>query len=285
MKERNQTIDLEENKEVGDIGPEELFRPVKLQRQTGSAYDDMFGDSPEFSFTKLLETINLRAVNFTKECDLPSMDLSALYCLGLTLQEYARYMSTDLVTEKRTLEGLDPLNSLLSKKEIQSNEISAIIERYKPKKKQIHQQPNNKIPTRMPIEQEFKLKDIHHKFRLETGQSYYEDILNSNDWRHTLRKKRGKKEIERDELEAKERREQNKIRAQKLVAERAIAEEKRRIEQEKNRQAFLVQQKDNKSSLKLEEEDGDIFDLSEKKKMKSKLSKPKLKKRKMVNPF
>lgn len=216
------------------------------------------------------------------------MDLSALYCLGLTLQEYARYMSTDLVTEKRTLEGLEPLNSLLTKKEIESNQISALIERYKPKKKQIHQQSDNKIPTRMPIEQEFKLKDTHHTFKLETGQSYYEDILNSNDWRHTLRKKRGKMEIERDELEAKERREQNKIRAQKLVAERAVAEEKRRIEQEQNRQAFmLIRQNENKNLKRLkleEEEEGDIFDLSEKKK-KPKLSKPKLKKRKMTTLF
>lgn len=55
MKERNQSI--EENKEVSDIGPEELFRPVKLQRQTGSAYDGKNYILPNSKINKLTKNI------------------------------------------------------------------------------------------------------------------------------------------------------------------------------------------------------------------------------------
>lgn len=128
------------------------------------------------------------------------MDLSALYCLGITIQEYARYLGTDLLTEKRATENLPPLNTLFDQQEIASQQLTSIIETHK----QIR-----------PIKQDLVNKNV----------PYYEKMLRSQTWENTLKKKRNP---EADAIAAKIRREKNEIRIQKNKIEKALKQEEAR---------------------------------------------------------
>ncbi|KAI8075861.1 uncharacterized protein B0P05DRAFT_588280 [Gilbertella persicaria] len=65
-------------------------------------------------FMKLLEAINMRASHIAQTYpDFPSLDLSALYCMGIMVQEYVRYLNSDILIDKQRLENRPTLNSLL----------------------------------------------------------------------------------------------------------------------------------------------------------------------------
>lgn len=241
-----------------------------------------------------MESINERAGNFSKDCQLPKMKLSALYCLGVTIQEYSRYLATDIVTEKRAIEGLEPLTSLFSPDERNQQKLDSHVEKYKPKD----------IPAvvvdkedHVPSKASKKLTNVNgpysfrkqHKFNVVTSTqpSFYDKMLDSTDWRSALKKK--KRNPEAEEKAAEKRREKNKLLAQKIAAERVLQQEQKKHEQSLRKlqnnqyhQPLSEQTKHDVAKRKIKEEERDIFDTSKKRETIN--SKP-IKKKKSVNPF
>lgn len=185
----------------------------------------------------------MRALDFPIHSKFPSMDLSALYCLGITIQEYARYLGTDLLTEKRANENLAPLNTLFNQQEIDSQHLDSIIETHK---------------QNLPIKQAL-VNPIN--------VPYYEKMLRSSAWENTLKRKRNP---EADAAAAKIRREKNEIRVQKNRIEKALKQEE-------------VRQKTGQKRVKIEvllppTPPADMFDMTRKapiqKKKKRKVANP-----------
>ncbi|KAG2234305.1 hypothetical protein INT48_000755 [Thamnidium elegans] len=275
-----------EDQDLGEYGPHRIFQPIPLEN---SLCND--------------KTINERAVNFSRDCQLPKMNLSALYCLGVTIQEYSRYLATDILTEKRVTDGLKPLNSLFSQDELDEQNLDSIIEKYKPDDDVPAVVDDDDTPAATTHE---KLTDMngpysfrnYHKFNVatSTNQSFYDKMLNSSDWRNVLKKKR--RDPEADEQAAEKRREKNKLLAQKIASERVLQEERMKQEQKlkilqntnnnNNNNQYQPQLEQikpmAKRKLKREEEKqtGDIFDMSKKRKTINPKAK---KKKKSANPF
>ncbi|GAA5811099.1 hypothetical protein MFLAVUS_004528 [Mucor flavus] len=279
----------EEDQDLNELGSGELFEPFRFENYLSS---DIV-EGTEYNLVRLLESINERAGNFSKDCQLPKMKLSALYCLGVTIQEYSRYLATDIVTEKRATEGLEPLTSLFSPDERNEQKLDSLVEKYKPK-----DIPAVVVDTedRVPKKASKKLTNVngpysfrtHHKFNVATSTqpSFYDKMLDSSDWRNVLKKKQ--RDPEAEERAAEKRREKNKLLAQKIAEERVLQQEQKKQEQSlrmlQNNQYHQPQSEQTKPAVakrKIKEE-GDIFDTSKKRKTVS--SKPK-KKKKSANPF
>lgn len=130
------------------------------------------------------------------------MDLSALYCLGVTIQEYARYLGTDLLSEKRATESLPPLNTLFDQQEIDSHQLPSIIKTNK------QTRPKHQAIVNTPV-------------------PYYEQMLRSATWENTLKRKRNP---EADAAAAEIRRQKNEVRVRKNKIEKALKQEEARQE-------------------------------------------------------
>ncbi|GAA5799066.1 hypothetical protein EDC94DRAFT_651024 [Helicostylum pulchrum] len=279
----------EEEEDQKELGAPQLLEPFRFENYLGS--DDAEGT--EYNLVKLLETINQRAANFSRDCRLPKMKLSALYCLGVTIQEYSRYLATDILTEKRATDGLEPLTSLFGQDELNEQTIDSIIEKHKPKDdKHIPAVVENDVPAATTTTSK-KLTNgrnpfgPHHKFNVttSTNPSFYDKMLDSSDWRGVLKKK--KRDPEAEEQAAEKRREKNKLLAQRIAEERVLLEERKKQEQSKrmlqnaNQYQPQVEQEKPVAKRKIKEE-GDIFDTSKKRKTVSTKAK---KKKKSANPF
>lgn len=188
----------------------------------------------------------MKALDFPVNSKLPRMDLSALYCLGATVQEYARYLGTDLLTEKRATENLEPLNTLLDQQEIESQQLLSIINAHKPIRPKLHAEVNK-------------------------SPSYYEQMLRSPAWENTLKWKRNK---EIHAAAATVRRERDDIVNQKDRLERALKREgeRQQVGEKRVKTEYILPPTPPQ----------DMFDVS---RQTSKSTKPLRKKRKNANPF
>lgn len=125
----------------------------------------------------------------------PKMDLSALYCLGITIQEYVRHLSTDLLAQKRAAENKPPINNFYTPQEIQARTLEAVIQKYKPQTSTIaHAQHASTITARPNIDQELhrSAKQAQHRVEIKTSEkaTRYDKILADPKWTGTLVKNR-----------------------------------------------------------------------------------------------
>lgn len=137
----------------------------------------------------------MRASDLPLQSQFPKMDLTSLYCLGITIQEYARHLSTNILTQKLASENAPQLNTLLTPEEIQSRSITAAIEHYKQKKPVKHATTaviNPRPDIRQELSSHARSIKYHQNdpFHVDTvnGDTYYQKMLRSTDWENVLRK-------------------------------------------------------------------------------------------------
>lgn len=208
----------------------------------------------------------MRAIDIPLQSQFPKMDLSALYCLGITIQEYARHLSTNILSQKRASENLPPLNTLFSQEELDDRSLSAIIEKYKPTTQKI--QPVPTVQPRPNIEQEMSKKVRQKKSHMDypltinttKEEPYYEKMLRMPEWEGLLRKNR---DPETAALAALMRRENNDRLMKKRKLEQEAAETAAAVEKEEK----LRQQQQREKEIKQEQflpptPPADIFDMA-----------------------
>ncbi|KAK4516538.1 uncharacterized protein ATC70_011512 [Mucor velutinosus] len=149
-------------------------------------------DPEKFAFIKLLEAINLRASEMSAlQPTFPKMDLSALYCLGITIQEYVRHLSTDVLAQKRAAENKSPINNSYTPQEIKARTLEAVIQKYKPQTSTIaNAQHAPPVTARPNIDQELhhSAKHPHHQVEIKTSEKAgrYDKIASDPKWTGTL---------------------------------------------------------------------------------------------------
>lgn len=173
----------------------------------------------------------MRASELPLQSQFPKMDLTALFCLGFTIQEYARYLSTNILTQKLASENSPQLNTLFTQEEIQSRTIAAAIENYK-RKIPVKHSTDAVVDPRPDIREELSshARSIKYRqndpFNVDTvnGDTYYQKMLRTTDWENVLRKD---KDPEAAAVAAKLRREKDERRQAKKL-EKLIKKEKKR---------------------------------------------------------
>lgn len=137
----------------------------------------------------------MRASDLPLQSQFPKMDLTSLYCLGITVQEYARHLATNILTQKLASENTPQLNTLFTPEEIQSRSITAAIENYKQKKPVKHATSvviNPRPDIRQELSSHARSIKYHQNdpFHVDTvsGDTYYQKMLRSTDWENVLRK-------------------------------------------------------------------------------------------------
>ncbi|KAI8327049.1 hypothetical protein EDC96DRAFT_532999 [Choanephora cucurbitarum] len=168
------------------LDSEDLLRHVK-PKDNHILYDE----HDQHLFIKLLEAINMRATHITQiHPTFPSMDLSALYCTGIIIQEYVRYLSTDLLQQHQALENRPVLTTHFSSSELKAQSIEGILQTHK---------PSNRLPSheiRPNLEKEAGALErkrrayASHQMDVMTCKTGYEDLLEDPEWQGVLRKKK-----------------------------------------------------------------------------------------------
>lgn len=127
------------------------------------------------------------------------MDLSALYCLGITIQEYARHLSTDILTQKKAVENKPSIDSAYTSEEIKSRTLESIIQKFKPQKSTIiHAKDDLQVTARPNIEQELSFSsrerraNINHQVEIQTSNkgNPYDQLFLEPEWKGSVAKKR-----------------------------------------------------------------------------------------------
>jgi hypothetical protein len=235
----------------------------------------------------------MRAIDLPMQAQYPKMDLSALYCLGITIQEYARHLSTNILTQKRSSQCLPSINTLFSAEELESKKLYNVIEKYKSKVKRRPIQPVPTVAARPNIEQEMskqvrqKKSHMDHSLRIKQDEeTYHEKILRKPEWQSLLKK------IRDPEAAA---RKANILRREHSARQATAAVlKKRKLEEEEKQEALIVNLQDHKQQQhipKIKQErflpfttPGDVFDMasssSQQKKKKPSSSSSNKKKRK-----
>jgi hypothetical protein len=216
----------------------------------------------------------------------PRMDLSALYCLGITIQEYARYLNTDLVTQKRQLEKKPVLDTFLEPKEIQEQSASGLIEKYKakpaiqPKNTSIHVVPRPNLEDDFNSAEKIKRARTRQQIEVKTSNKETEQdkMMKHPEWKGALTKTR--RNHEEESSEASKRRAESEKEKARIRAERKRNLERQRQREERRKQLQSISQPplEAETVRYVKQEPVDMFDLSN-----ESLQKPLAKKRKLVS--
>lgn len=127
------------------------------------------------------------------------MDLSALYCLGITIQEYVRHLSTDILTQKTASENKPSINNAYTPEEIKSRTLESVIQKFKPQKSAIiHAKDDLQVTARPNIEQELTFSSreqrasINHQVEIQTSNkgNPYDQLFLDPEWKGAVAKKR-----------------------------------------------------------------------------------------------
>ncbi|KAL7319967.1 hypothetical protein PS15m_003040 [Mucor circinelloides] len=195
-------------------------------------------DPEKFAFIKLLEAINLRASEISAlQPTFPKMDLSALYCLGITIQEYIRHLSTDVMAQKRAAENKQPINNSYTPLEIKARTLEAVIQKYKPQTNTIALAKHaTQVTARPNIDQELhhSAKHVHHRVEIRTSDkaTHYEKIVSDPKWTGTLVK--SPRDLKANSEQAADRRAKAEANQKKrLEAQQALIEREKRQQKEK----------------------------------------------------
>ncbi|KAI8373773.1 hypothetical protein BD560DRAFT_394346 [Blakeslea trispora] len=172
------------------LGPKDLLQHVKPNK---IANNNALNEEHEpHLFVKLLEAINMRASHITQvHPQFPRMDLSALYCVGMVIQEYVHHLSTDILQTKQALEARPTLSTYFSQAELEAQSIEGLLQTYRP-----HRPKSSLIGIRPNLETEAgaleRKKRAHasHQTDVITSKTGYEDLLKDPEWKGVLRKKR-----------------------------------------------------------------------------------------------
>jgi hypothetical protein len=233
----------------------------------------------------------MRAADLSEtQSTFPRMDLTALYCLGITIQEYARYLNTDLVTQKRQLEEKPALDTLLSPEEINQQSVRALIEKYKtepvlkPKSTSVYVVPRPNLEDELSHAEKTKRARARHQVEVKTSnkETQYDQLMNNPEWRVSLRAKRdieaeavaadkrradAEKEklritAEREQRQQKRQRQQEERQKQQEEHQRQQEERQKQQERQKQLENIPPQKQQTKKTQNIKEEPVDIFDLS-----------------------
>ncbi|KAL9548330.1 hypothetical protein MBANPS3_005736 [Mucor bainieri] len=200
-------------------------------------YDE--NDPEKFAFVKLLEAINLRASEISSiQPNFPKMDLSALYCLGITIQEYVRHLRTDVLTQKRAADNKPPINDLFTPNEIQASTLEAVIQKYMPQTSTVaHVEHAPPVAARPNIDEELhpSAKRPHHQVEIKTSEkaNRYDKIASDPKWTGTLVKSRRRNLKANSEQAAARRAKAEAMQKKKSEAQQALLEKQQQLQQEK----------------------------------------------------
>ncbi|OBZ85498.1 hypothetical protein A0J61_06455 [Choanephora cucurbitarum] len=172
------------------LDSEDLLRHVKPKRTIKDNHI-LHDEHDQHVFIKLLEAINMRATHITQiHPTFPSMDLSALYCTGIIIQEYVRYLSTDLLQQHQALENRPVLTTHFSQAEREAQSIQGILQTHKPSSRlQSHEMRPNLEKEAGALERKRRAY-ASHQMDVMTCKTGYEDLLEDPEWKGVLRKKR-----------------------------------------------------------------------------------------------
>ncbi|GAN02284.1 hypothetical protein MAM1_0019c01727 [Mucor ambiguus] len=225
-------------------------------------------DPEKFAFVKLLEAINLRASEMSRlQSTFPKMDLSALYCLGITIQEYVRHLSTNVLEQKRAAENKPSIDSFYTPLERQARTLEAVIQKYKPQTSTIaHVQHPPPVTARPNINQElhYSAKHPYHRVEIKTSKkaTRYDKMISDPKWTGATVKTPRNLKANLEQAAAR-RAKAEAIQKMKAVAQQALLEKQQQLQEEKE---LLMPRKRVRSAE--DDTNHDIFDKANHKKPK-----------------
>lgn len=214
------------------------------------------------------------------------MDLSALYCLGITIQEYVRHLSTDVLAQKRAAENKPPINNFYTPHEMQARTLEAVIQKYKPSTNTVaHAQQAAPIAARPNIDQELhhSAKHPHHRVEIKTSEKAirYDKIVSDPKWTGILVK--SPRDLKANSEQAAARRAKAEaIQKKKAETQQALLQKQQQLQQQQQEEKELlmphkrVRPAENDTSY-------DIFDRANHSKPKKAKTSPGKKKRKTAS--
>ncbi|KAI7906898.1 uncharacterized protein BX663DRAFT_494123 [Cokeromyces recurvatus] len=157
----------------------------------------------QICFINLLESLRIKAANLLRrQSNFPDIDLSAIYCLGIAVQEYVRYQNLNIIDEKRALENEPSLSTLFTEKDLKSQSLRSILKKYhsiltvKP-----DPDADFEVSPRPRLEEEVtpivrtKKRKYRHEVNVKTSKngSEFEKLLKTPEWKIVMNKRKIKK--------------------------------------------------------------------------------------------
>lgn len=175
----------------------------------------------------------------------PRMDLTALYCLGITIQEYTRYLNMDIVTAKRQLEKKPALHTYLSPEEINGQSTSVLIEKFKktptlqPKSTSIQVVPRPNLEDDLNYAERTKRARTRHRIEVRTSnkETHDDKMRTDPEWRGAVRFNKRTREAE--SIAAKQRRIEAEKEKKRIAAHRKQEQLERQQQLEHQRKTQL----------------------------------------------
>ncbi|KAI9486511.1 MAG: hypothetical protein EXX96DRAFT_549330, partial [Benjaminiella poitrasii] len=163
--------------------------------------DDEKQRKNQIRFMNLLESLRIKAANLTRtQSNFPKIDLTAIYCLGVAVQEYIHFQNMSLVDEKRALENEPPLATLFTKEELKSHQLRSVLKRYHSSLLNVQSDPKTdfEVTARPKLEEEVapkarvKKMRMKHKVNVKTlkDDSEFERLVKTPEWNAFAKKRR-----------------------------------------------------------------------------------------------